>query len=227
MYLYPYIVSYVVFLLLLLLFLLYVALRRCVCGNFKKSFHIRAKYVHKNIYIYINYIFIVFFLFCLLLFQLLYMLRNQRPVFVKIGGHWGLPANQKQIKRGAKAKKKKTTKPFADYFLIRSSSCRFGVSILFFVFFFFRFLFFVALVTFAISRVCVWLYIYVQVYVRVCVCVGVGSSSLRSFLSTEIVNVECVQFGARSILEQGGTILALSLLHPMTIDAEGATIDNL
>lgn len=169
-YVYPYIVSYVVFLLLLLLFLLYVALRRCVCGNSKKSFHIRAKYVHKNIYIYINYIFIVFFLFCLLLFQLLYMLRNQRPVFVKIGGHWGLPANQKQIKRGAKAKKKKTTKPFADYFLIRSSSCRFGVSILFFLCFFEVFVFCCFSNFCYISCVCVCLYIYVQVYVRVCVC---------------------------------------------------------
>lgn len=66
----------------------------------------------------------------------------------------------------------------------------------------------------------------VCVYVQVCVCVCVGSS-FRSFLSTEIVNVECVQFGTRSILEQGGTILALTLLHPMAIDAEGATIDNL
>lgn len=64
------------------------------------------------------------------------------------------------------------------------------------------------------------------VYMCKCVCVCVGSS-FRSFLSTEIVNVECVQFGTRSILEQGGTILALTLLHPVAIDAEGATIDNL
>lgn len=103
-YVYPYIVSYVVFLLLLLLFLLYVALRRCVCGNSKKSFHIRAKYVHKNIYIYKLYIYCFFFV-CLLLFQLLYMLRNQRPVFVKIGGALGIASESKTNQAGSKSKK--------------------------------------------------------------------------------------------------------------------------
>lgn len=137
-----------------------------------KNLFIYALSMYIRIYIYIYKLYIYcFFLFCLLLFQLLYMLRNQRPVFVKIGGHWGLPANQKQIKRGAKAKKKKTTKPFADYFLIRSSSCRFGVSILFFFCVFFEVFVFCCFSNFCyISCVCVFVYICASVCTCVCVC---------------------------------------------------------
>lgn len=46
-------------------------------------------------------------------------------------------------------------------------------------------------------------------------------------LSTEIVDVKCMELGARSILEEGGPVLALALLHPVAVDTEGTAIDNL
>lgn len=91
----------------------------------------------------------------------------------RIRGDWGTGAlgiaSESKTNQGGRSndEKEKTTKPSADYFLIRSSS-RFGVSIMLcsFVFVFGGFcLFFVALVTFAISRVCVC------ICASVCVCV--------------------------------------------------------
>lgn len=46
-------------------------------------------------------------------------------------------------------------------------------------------------------------------------------------LSAEIVDVERVELRAGSILEEGGPILALTLLDPMPVDTEGTAIDDL
>ncbi|KAI8034805.1 hypothetical protein M5D96_012469 [Drosophila gunungcola] len=46
-------------------------------------------------------------------------------------------------------------------------------------------------------------------------------------LSAEIVDVERVQLGAWSILEEGGAVLALALLDPVPVDTEGTAIDDL
>lgn len=83
----------------------------------------------------------------------------------------------------------------------------------------------------SISLIYVYVSVYMYVHVHVSVefvFVVIAYAFFRLiFLSTEIANVERMEFGARSILEQGGTILSLSLLHPMAVDAEGAAVDNL
>lgn len=45
--------------------------------------------------------------------------------------------------------------------------------------------------------------------------------------STQIRQVYGMQFGARCVLEECGSILAFALFHPMSVDAESATVDDL
>lgn len=46
-------------------------------------------------------------------------------------------------------------------------------------------------------------------------------------LSTQILDVQRVQFGSGRVLEQRSPILALALLHPMPVHAERTAVDDL
>lgn len=87
-----------------------------------------SKYIY--IYIYVTYIFIVFVFSFSALVHATYVISV--PNLWRLGhGALGI-ASESKINQGGRSnnEKEKTTKPSADYFLIRSSS-RFGVSIMF------------------------------------------------------------------------------------------------
>lgn len=46
-------------------------------------------------------------------------------------------------------------------------------------------------------------------------------------LSTQVLDVQRVQFGSGRVLEQRSPILALALLHPMAVHAERTAVDDL
>lgn len=46
-------------------------------------------------------------------------------------------------------------------------------------------------------------------------------------LSAKVLDVKRVQFGSGRVLEQRSPILALTLLHPVTVHAERTAIDDL
>lgn len=54
-----------------------------------------------------------------------------------------------------------------------------------------------------------------------------GAGQPRPALSAQVRHVQVLQLRLGCVLEEGGAVLAFALLHPVAVDTEGATVDDL